>query len=162
LPDPLASGAPDLVLVNRQRAVRYEPTYLSQLVRSAYPDCLSAALPLGGPLAGLLTLEFSVVGARGMARVHREFLGIPGPTDVITFPYGEIVVCASVAATRCVEFGHTVTEELALYCIHGLLHLAGHDDRNRSDAARMHRAQEKILKRAICCLRGDPPALTTG
>lgn len=84
-----------------------------------------------------------------MAEIHREFLNEPGATDVITFPYGEIVVCAPVAASRAHEFRHTVTEELALYCIHGLLHLAGHDDIQPADAKRMHREQDRILKAAL-------------
>lgn len=81
-----------------------------------------------------------------MAKIHREFLNEPGPTDVITFPYGEIVVCATVAAARAPEFRHTVPDELALYCIHGLLHLAGHDDIQSEAAKRMHREQDRILK----------------
>lgn len=84
-----------------------------------------------------------------MAKIHREFLDEPGPTDVITFPYGEIVVCAPVAASRALEFRQTVTGELALYCIHGLLHLAGQDDIRPGDAKRMHREQDRILKAAL-------------
>ena len=80
-----------------------------------------------------------------MAKVHRDFLGIPGPTDVITFPYGEILVCAPVAAERAREFGHDTTTELALYAIHGLLHLSGHDDITPAQEKRMTTAQEKIL-----------------
>lgn len=88
-----------------------------------------------------------------MARVHRDFLGLPGPTDVITFPYGEILVCAPVAASRAREFSHSVTAELALYIIHGLLHLAGHDDIRPADAARMALEQERIL-RAVTATAG--------
>lgn len=84
-----------------------------------------------------------------MARVHREFLDLRGPTDVITFPYGEILVCAPVAEARAKEFGHDVTTELALYCIHGLLHLAGHDDLEPSPANRMALVQERILRTAM-------------
>jgi probable rRNA maturation factor len=137
---------PDLVIADRQRAVPYDHDLLSTIVRAALPDCLAVAGKLGGPLAGLRTIECSVVGSRTMAKIHREFLNERGVTDVITFPYGEIVVCATVAAARAPEFGHPVTVELALYCIHGLLHLAGHDDIQPADAARMRREQEKILK----------------
>jgi len=80
-----------------------------------------------------------------MAKVHRDFLGIPGPTDVITFSYGEILVCAPIAAERAWEFGHDTTTELALYAIHGLLHLSGHDDITPAQEKRMATAQEKIL-----------------
>lgn len=124
---------------------------LIAIVLAALPACVQVSLKLGGLLAGLCSIEISVLGARAMARIHREFLNEPGPTDVITFPYGEIVVCAPVAASRAPEFQHTVTEELALYCIHGLLHLAGHDDVRPGDAKRMHREQDRILKAALRC-----------
>ena len=140
---------PDLVIASRQRAVPYDHERLSAIVRTALPDCLAVARNLGGPLAGLPTIECSVVGSRTMAKIHREFLNERGVTDVITFPYGEIFVCATVAASRAPEFGHPVTVELALYCIHGLLHLAGHDDLTPADAERMRREQERILKSAI-------------
>lgn len=140
---------PDLVIAGRQRAVPYDHERLSAIVRAAMPDCIAVARKLGGPLAGLHTVECSVVGSRTMAKLHREFLNERGVTDVITFPYGEIFVCATVAAARAPEFGHPVTVELALYCIHGLLHLAGHDDLTPTDAERMRHAQERILKAAI-------------
>lgn len=139
---------PDLVIAARQRAVCYDHERLSAIVRAALPACMAAAEKLGGPLPGLRTIECSVVGSRTMAKIHRGFLNERGATDVITFPYGEIVVCATVAASRGPEFGHTVADELALYCIHGLLHLAGHDDHHPADAERMRGEQEKILKSA--------------
>lgn len=83
-----------------------------------------------------------------MAAIHRDFLDIPGPTDVITFPYGEIFICAPVAAARSSEFAHSTTTELALYAVHGLLHLAGLDDIEPADAARMAREQSRILAAA--------------
>ena len=111
--------------------------------------CLDTAAKLGGPLRSLDRIECTVVGNRTMARIHREFLDIQGPTDVITFPYGEILVCAPVADSRAREFGHDVTTELALYCIHGLLLLAGHDDIDPSSAKRMAQLQDRILSKAV-------------
>lgn len=110
---------------------------------------MDVAAKLGGPLPGLDRIECTVVGNRTMARIHREFLDIQGATDVITFPYGEILVCATVANSRAKEFGHDVTTELALYCIHGLLHLAGHDDTDPISAKRMAQEQDSILKAAL-------------
>ena len=110
--------------------------------------CLEVAGRLGGPLPDMKLVECTVVGRRRMAQVHREFLNVSGPTDVITFPYGEILICAPVAESRAAEFGHDVTAELALYFIHGLLHLAGHDDVEADSAQRMAEEQERILKAA--------------
>jgi len=137
-----------LTFAHLQRSVSYDRARVESIVKAASRLCAAEARSLGGPLVQLPAVEVSIVGTRAMARVHREFLDIPGATDVITFPYGEILVCASVAAGRAEEFGHSVTEEIALYIIHGLLHLAGHDDILPADAARMARAQEKILSLA--------------
>lgn len=136
-------------IFDRQRAAGFDLGRLMAIVRAGWPACLKVSRRLGGGLHLLGRVECSVVGARAMARLHREFLGVRGATDVLTFPCGEIIVCAPVAAARASEFGHSLDEELALYCIHGLLHLAGHDDIAPADAARMRAAQEKILKAAI-------------
>lgn len=134
---------------HRARAVPYDPPRLERLAAAALPHCLSIAKKHNAELASLPGVEISILGARAMAKVHRDFLGIPGPTDVITFPYGEILVCAPVAAERAREFGHDTTTELVLYLIHGLLHLSGHDDTTPAAARRMAAAQEKILHRAL-------------
>jgi rRNA maturation RNase YbeY len=36
--------------------------------------------------------------------------------------------------------------EVQLYIVHGLLHLHGFDDRTQSEARKMRRTQEKILR----------------
>jgi len=130
---------------HRARSTPYQADRLEKLVTAALPHCLQIARKHHAELSSLPGIEITVLGARAMARVHRDFLGIPGPTDVITFPYGEILVCAPVAAERAREFGHDTTTELALYAIHGLLHLSGHDDITADKEKRMAAAQEKIL-----------------
>ncbi|MEI8387635.1 MAG: rRNA maturation RNase YbeY [Verrucomicrobiota bacterium] len=142
------TSLPDILVVSRQRSVGYDHARLTAIVMAGLPMCLEVARRLGGPLPDMKLVECTVVGRRRMAQVHREFLNVSGPTDVITFPYGEILVCAPVAESRAAEFGHDVTTELALYCIHGLLHLAGHDDVEADSAQRMAEEQERILKAA--------------
>jgi probable rRNA maturation factor len=146
---------PRLLLAHRCRTIPYDPDRLERLALAALPRCLALATKNGAELAGLEGVEISILGARAMARVHRDYLGIPGPTDVITFPYGEVLLCAPVAAERAGEFGHDTTTELALYAIHGLLHLSGHDDTTPAAARRMAAAQEKILHLALADLRGS-------
>lgn len=143
---------PDLLIVSRQRLIRYDHGRLVLLATAALPLCAEIAAKLGGSLLKLRRIECTVVGSRPMARIHREFLDVHGPTDVITFPHGEILVCAAIARSRAREFGHDVTTELALYCIHGLLHLAGLDDVEAGSARRMGREQTRILKAAEATL----------
>ncbi len=82
-----------------------------------------------------------------MARVHADFLGDPTETDVITFPYGEILVCPAVAQDRASEFGHEVEQEVLLYCLHGMLHLTGYDDTTPKLAKEMADAQAQLLEK---------------
>ncbi len=84
-----------------------------------------------------------------MARVHGDFLGDPTETDVITFPYGEILVCPAVARDRAPGYGLEVEQEVLLYALHGLLHLAGYDDTTPEAARKMARAQSRLLKRVL-------------
>ena len=74
-------------------------------------------------------------------RLNRRYLKHNEPTDVLTFPMsdpgskklvGELVIGVEVAWAEAANRGHDVQAELALYVIHGLLHLCGYDDRSRS------------------------------
>ena len=133
-------------LSHHARSVPYDRELLERLITAALPHCLALAKKNNAELAALSGVEISILGSRAMAKVHRDFLNIPGATDVITFPYGEILVCAHIAAARAPEFGHSITQELALYIIHGLLHLSGFDDLTPPDAEKMAATQQKILK----------------
>ena len=87
----------------------------------------------------LRELSLAFVGDAPMSALHQQFMGIPGPTDVLTFPLegddrgrvlsGEVVVCVPEAVRRARETGEKVERELLLYALHGLLHLCGYDDR---------------------------------
>ncbi len=92
-----------------------------------------------------------------MADLHVRFMGVAGPTDVLTFPLdedgdgrvtaGEVVVCVPEARRRARDEGHPAAAEVLLYAVHGLLHLCGYDDRTAADFRRMHRTEDDILGR---------------
>jgi len=145
---------PHLHFAHRQRAVDYDKVLVEQIAMAALPACIPFAKKSQAPLAALSSVEISILGPRAMARVHRDFLGILGATDVITFPYGEILVCASIAEARAREFGNTPTIEVALYVIHGLLHLSGLDDIDPADALQMAETQQKVLEVAMAEIPG--------
>ncbi len=141
--------SPALTIVNRQRTTAFDLPRLRRLGELAVPDVLRRPGPDEKPvLAELEAVEVSVLSVREMARVHREFLGIPGPTDVITFPYGEILICAAVAVEQAATHRATLDDELALYVIHGLLHLNGYDDLTPDAADRMANRQANVLNTA--------------
>ncbi len=101
-----------------------------------------------------------------MAELNERHLQHAGPTDVLTFDLsepaadaadadpkapaieGEIVISLDTAAREADLRGHDTAAELALYAVHGTLHLLGYDDADESKAERMHEAEDKILEAA--------------
>jgi probable rRNA maturation factor len=87
--------------------------------------------------------------------LNKRYLDHDEPTDVLSFPLsepgarklsGELVIGAEVAQAQAQERGHDVQVELALYVIHGLLHLCGFDDKSDAAAAQMRERERHYLK----------------
>ncbi len=97
------------------------------------------------PLASLECVEVALVDDETSSRVHEQFMGIEGETDVITFDHGEIVIGVEVAQRQAVEYGEPEQRELLRYLVHGLLHLAGHEDDKDEDRKVMEEAQERLV-----------------
>ena len=86
--------------------------------------------------------------------LNKRYLNHDEPTDVLSFPLsepaarklaGELVIGAEVGLAQATERGHDVQAELALYVIHGLLHLCGYDDVEPEDAAKMRERERHYL-----------------
>ena len=140
---------------NRQRAVPVELAWLRGFAEVALEKCAHESADGRFALSQLAEVEVAIVSDRVIARVHREFMGIFGATDVITFAHGEIVMSAPTAQRYAREYGHPVAHELALYTIHGLLHLNGYEDATARAAARMHRTQDRVLRACLALI--TPP-----
>ena len=106
-------------------------------------------------------ISVAVVTDAHIARLHKEFMDDENPTDVLTFDMseapsdgkspvldGEIVVSAETAMRLAGERGHSVEAELALYAVHGILHLVGLDDTDEQKSQEMHRVENEILTQA--------------
>ena len=138
-----------IVVQNRQRAIRLNVAWLREFASLALTKCRELSDDAKFALKRLEEVCVAIVSDRTIARVHEEFMGIPGPTDVITFEHGEIVMSAQTAALYAAERGHRVEVELALYTVHGLLHLNGFEDTTSRDAARMQRVQTRVLNECL-------------
>ena len=121
----------------------------------------------GAPDFGAVTLCF--VGPAAIARVHRQALGLPGETDVVTLAYAaapgapaaaEIFVNPALARRRGADraaldltaperrLAWSPDHELALYIAHGFDHLAGADDAAPAGFAAMRRRELAWIRRA--------------
>jgi probable rRNA maturation factor len=72
-------------------------------------------------------------------------MDIEGATDVITFHHGEIVIGSQVAERQAAEYQEPLAREILRYLVHGMLHLAGHEDAETADRQKMETAQEQIV-----------------
>jgi probable rRNA maturation factor len=88
-------------------------------------------------------------------RLNMRYLQHDEPTDVLSFPLsdpsakllsGELVIGAEVAKSAADERGHDVGAELALYVIHGLLHLCGYGDKTAAVETEMRGRESHYLR----------------
>ncbi len=142
-----SSSLPEFILQNRQRKIPVDLAFLRQFGnRALVKVCELKTLP-GDVLGQLDEIAISLISDRAMADFHLRFMGISGPTDVLTFEHGEILISAETAASYAADYAHTPLQEIALYILHGLLHLRGFDDQTPSDHEEMHRIQNEIFSR---------------
>jgi probable rRNA maturation factor len=137
----------EVEVLNHQAQVAIPECWLKLLTAAVLEvrpeiDALAAA---GSVWPELAAVEAALLDDARIGGVHGQFMGDPAPTDVITFEHGEIVIGVETAVRQAAEHGEPVARELLRYLIHGLLHLAGYDDRHDEDRARMIREQERLL-----------------
>lgn len=137
---------PSVTIHRRLNKSRIDIRWLSRTVNAAVPLVLNHLKGDAPPLSTLAEIEAVIMSDHHVAKVHKQFMNNPKPTDVITFHHGEIIVSAGMAKRIGAEHGNDLETELCLYLIHGLMHLAGWDDHEADEAAEMKRIQEGILK----------------
>jgi probable rRNA maturation factor len=57
----------------------------------------------------------------------------------------DIAVGRDVAKREAERRGHSISDEVLLYVIHGILHCVGYDDKSEDESQRMHRKEDEIL-----------------
>jgi probable rRNA maturation factor len=117
-------------------------------------------------------LGIYIVRAPKMAEINQTHLQHEGPTDVITFDYGdgqpktsnpkpetqlhgELFICIDVAIAQAKEFRTTWQSELIRYVVHGVLHLHGYDDLKPELRKVMKREENRLVKKLA---ESFPPA----
>jgi probable rRNA maturation factor len=110
-----------------------------------------AEVALLGEGAEQTELSVSFVTDDEIADLHRRYMDEEGPTDVLSFPLGEVdeegvrilgdVVISPSAAER--NNPSDRSSELRLLLVHGILHLLGHDHQDDRSRAGMWALQER-------------------
>jgi probable rRNA maturation factor len=132
-------------IVDRQRRVAIPRARLARAAQRA----LEA---LGRPDGAVDLAIVDDAEIRALNAAHR---GISRRTDVLAFPLelsgaasgllGQVVISADTAARQARKVGVPLALELELLTTHGVLHLAGYDDRDPVEADLMHRRERELL-----------------
>ena len=87
-----------------------------------------------------------------MRALNREYHRTDLPTDVLAFDYGDrradIIISLDTARKNSRLYKTKLKNEVMLYVIHGILHLAGYGDLNLKERKKMSKKQEGLLKSA--------------
>jgi len=96
-------------------------------------------------------LSLALVDDKTISDVHARFLGREGATDVMSFGLeedeGEVILSVETAERESKRFGTAMEDELALYFVHGVLHLLGYDDQDEESRQEMIAAEKRVLAR---------------
>ena len=99
---------------------------------------------------GRTQITVRLVGQAEGRALNLAYRGKDYATNVLTFAYepglGDIVLCHTVIAREAREQGKTLESHYAHLTVHAVLHLRGYDHARLLDAARMERAEIRILK----------------
>jgi probable rRNA maturation factor len=114
---------------------------------SRYLGRAQAAVHLLGRVAVLLTTD------KAIRRLNRQFRALDKPTDVLSFPAyalvqdkdknaGDLAISVPTARRQAIACGHSLSTELKVLILHGLLHLAGYN--HETDTGQMARRERRL------------------
>ena len=112
-------------------------------------------------------LTIALTDDEHIQQLNHQFLGLDAPTDVLSFPagdldpdseelyLGDVVISVPRAQAQASAAGHSYLEEMQLLVVHGVLHLLGHDHGEPDEKQRMWDLQRKALSQLGCSI--SPP-----
>jgi len=135
---------PPIEVRNVQRTIRVSTGSLQRFANTACALAWEHKRPRA-EIASVPEITVLIVSDRRIVALHQEFCGLAGPTDVLTFRHGEIVISAETAARQAKMFRSSLAGEIRLYLLHGLLHLAGFNDVAPRQRKQMLQLQSKLF-----------------
>jgi len=114
------------------------------------------------------TISIAILDNPAIHELNRQFLNHDYETDVLSFSLsdedqperfvigaprgagrhieGEVIVSAEMAIAMAADYKWSARDELALYLVHGLLHLCGYDDLTEDELPVMRRREQEIFE----------------
>ncbi len=148
--------------IDEQLEVGEDPRLLSEALETAAHTTLQLAT-----VASRVELTIVLTDDAQIRQLNDQLLGLDAPTDVLSFPAGEldpdteemylgdVVISVPRAQAQAAAGGHPYLEEMQLLVVHGVLHLLGHDHGELDEKQRMWALQRKALAELGCQI--SPP-----
>ena len=149
--------------------VQVDDPFTGRVDVEAVMAAVRAALREQGPLQAAVSIL--ITDDETVRELNRVYRGVDAATDVLSFAshegdadapgladpppalaavlaaqLGDIIIAYPYAERQARRFGNSVTAELRLLAVHGVLHLLGYDHHTPADEAEMWAIQETILR----------------
>lgn len=120
-------------------------------------EVLTAVCQILGVDPNTVEVNYAFVSPREIHRLNLQFRQVDRPTDVLSFPdgdinpetnrrfMGDVLICRSVARRQAKELGHSLAREITFLQVHGTLHLFGYDHIEPEDEVKMLGLQREIM-----------------
>src|SRR5580704_14959920 len=115
-------------------------------------EALAAYALMRQGVKGPVELSLDLTGHKRIQELNRRFRGVDRTTDVISFRNapppaleGDLAINVRQAEIQAKKIGHSLSRELRLLWIHGLLHLLGYTDYEPVPRRRMFKRQNALL-----------------
>lgn len=101
--------------------------------------------------AGDWEITVSLMSDADLQSLHRQFMGVDEPTDIMSFPYGDeltggdLAISFDHARERAQEWDISPSEEVEFLVAHGVLHLLGWRDGSAEQRKAMLARQEELV-----------------
>lgn len=97
-------------------------------------------------------VSIAFVSDSEIKKINKQYRHLDKATDVLSFAgednfLGEIIIDFAQIKRQAKEFDKKVKDELIFILVHGLLHLAGYDDKTEKERLEMIGLGEKFIKK---------------
>lgn len=108
----------------------------------------TANIVLQGEKKNSQDISIVLVNEDKMKSLNQQYRGKNRPTDVLTFPELDIVICPKAVKDNAKETKSTFKAELVKVVIHGVLHFLDYDhEKTEKDAKIMRDKEEKYFQK---------------